>query len=527
MPKVLISDKLSTEAISIFESAGINVDFKPGLSAEELKQIIHNYDGLAIRSATKVTAELLALARNLKVVGRAGIGVDNVDISAATASGVLVMNTPFGNAITTAEHAIAMMLSLTRQIPHAHISTISNKWEKSKFMGTEITSKKLGIIGCGNIGAIVANRALGLKMRGIGYDPYLTNERAKEIGIEKVELDDLLMQADFITLHTPLTDSTKNIISADALNRTKKGVQIINCARGGLIDELALFAALESGHVAGAALDVFEKEPAKENILFKHPNVIVTPHLGASTIEAQEKVALQIANQMAEYLQHGAITNALNMASVTAEEAPILKPYMTLGKLLVGFLGQVNMDGLAAVQIEFDGKSAKINESPVVSSILAGLLSPKLDSANLVNAAAIASSKGIAVSTVKHDRRCDYETMIRVSASYKGGERSIVGTLVGGNKTRIIEVQGISVESDFPSDLLYVINFDRPGFIGAMGSLLGQLEINIATFHLGRKSGTEEAIALIEGDGQIDQSVLAKVRELPQVVRADYLQFSS
>ena len=351
MPKVLISDKLSTEAISIFESAGINVDFKPGLSAEELKQIIYNYDGLAIRSATKVTAELLALARNLKVVGRAGIGVDNVDISAATASGVLVMNTPFGNAITTAEHAIAMMLSLTRQIPHAHISTISNKWEKSKFMGTEITSKKLGIIGCGNIGAIVANRALGLKMRVIGYDPYLTNERAKEIGIEKVELDDLLIQADFITLHTPLTDSTKNIISADALNKTKKGVQIINCARGGLIDELALFAALESGHVAGAALDVFEKEPAKENILFKHPNVIVTPHLGASTIEAQEKVALQIANQMAEYLQHGAITNALNMASVTAEEAPILKPYMTLGKLLGGFLGQVNMDGLAAVQI--------------------------------------------------------------------------------------------------------------------------------------------------------------------------------
>ena len=526
MPRVLISDKLSEEAVNIFEAAGVEVDFKPGLPADELKEIIHNYDGLAVRSATKVTSEIIALAANLRVVGRAGIGVDNVDIPAATAAGILVMNTPFGNAITTAEHAIAMMLSLTRQIPQAHMSIIAGKWEKSKFMGTEITGKKLGIIGCGNIGAIVANRALGLKMKVIGYDPFLTTERATQIGIEKVELDELLAKADFITLHTPLTDSTRNIISADALNRTKKGVRIINCARGGLVDELALYAALNSGHVEGAALDVFSEEPAKDNILFEHPNVVATPHLGASTIEAQEKVALQVAEQMAEYLQNGAITNALNMASVTAEEAPILKPYMSLGQLLGGFLGQVDMNNLAAVQIEFDGKSASLNDAPVVASIIAGLLAPKMDSANLVNASAIASSKGIAVSTVKHDRRCDYETMIKVSASYKGGERSIVGTLVGGNKPRIIEVQGISVESDFPADLLYIRNYDRPGFIGAMGSLLGELDINVATFHLGRKSGTDEAVALIEVDGKIDQSVLTKVRELPQVVRADYLQFT-
>ncbi len=527
MPRVLISDKLSKEAIVIFEAAGIDVDFEPGISEAELKKNINKYQGLAIRSATKVTAELLTAAPNLKVVGRAGIGVDNVDVSAATANGVLVMNTPFGNAITTAEHAIAMMLSLTRQIPQAYTSTIAGKWEKSKFMGTEITNKKLGIIGCGNIGAIVANRALGLKMRVVGYDPFLTDERAKEIGIEKVELDDLLSQVDFITLHTPLTDATKNIISADALNKTKKGVRIINCARGGLIDELALFAALNSGHVAGAALDVFSTEPATDNILFKHPHIIATPHLGASTIEAQEKVALQIAEQMSEYLQHGAITNALNMASVTAEDAPILKPYMSLGRLLGEFLGQVDMDGLTAVQIEFDGKSAQLNDSPVVASILAGLFLHKMNSANLVNATAIASSKGIAVSTVKHDRRCDYETMIRVSTNYKGGERSIVGTLVGGNKPRIIEVQGISVESDFPSNLLYVRNYDRPGFIGAMGSLLSELNINIATFHLGRNRETKEAIALIEVDGQIDRSIVKKVRELPQVVRADCLTFSS
>ena len=318
MPKVLISDKLAPAAVEIFENAGVKVDFRPGLDKDELLAIIKDYDGLAIRSATKVTEDVLAAAPRLKVVGRAGIGVDNVDIKAATAAGVVVMNTPFGNAVTTAEHAISMMLALTRQIPQANASTIAGKWEKSKFMGTEITGKKLGIIGCGNIGAIVADRARGLRMKVMGFDPFLTPERARDLGIEKVELDELLSQADFITLHTPLTDATRNIISADALNKTKKGVRIINCARGGLIDELALAAALHTGHVAGAALDVFEVEPAKENPLFDLPNVIATPHLGASTTEAQEKVALQVAEQMADYLMNGAITNALNMASVSA-----------------------------------------------------------------------------------------------------------------------------------------------------------------------------------------------------------------
>ena len=339
MIKVLISDKLAPEAIDIFKEAGIEVDFKPGLSLEELGDIIGEYDGLAIRSATKVTPELLAKADKLKVVGRAGIGVDNVDLTAATNAGVVVMNTPFGNAVTTAEHAISMLLALARQIPQAHASTIASKWEKSKFMGTEITGKRLGIIGCGNIGAIVAERAQGLKMKVMGYDPFLTEERAKSLGIEKVELDVLLARADFISLHTPLTDATRNIISADAINKMKKGVRIVNCARGGLVDELALLAALNAGHVAGAALDVFETEPAKNNPLFEAENFIATPHLGASTTEAQEKVALQVAEQMADYLTTGAVTNAINMASVSAEEAPILKPYMNLGALLGRFLG--------------------------------------------------------------------------------------------------------------------------------------------------------------------------------------------
>ena len=527
MPKVLVSDKLAPEAVEIFKERGVEVDFRPGLSAEELQEIIGDYDGLAIRSATKVTAELLAKAPNLRAIGRAGIGVDNVDVAAATKAGVIVMNTPFGNSVTTAEHAITMMLSLTRQIPQAHMSTIAGKWEKSKFLGTEISGKRLGLIGCGNIGAIVADRAQGLKMRVLGFDPFLTPERAKKLGIEKVELDELLEKADFITLHTPLTDATRNIISADALQKTKKGVRIINCARGGLIDETALCAALHSGHVAGAALDVFAVEPAYENILFEAPNLIATPHLGASTSEAQEKVALQVAEQLSDYLVNGAVTNALNMASVSAEEAPILQPYMSLARLLGSFLGQIATPDIQAVKLEFDGKAAHLNEAPVLASMLAGLLGPKMDSVNMVNAAAIASSNGIDVATVRHDRRCDYESLLRVTVSFEGGERTIAGTLVGGNKPRLVEVQDIAVEADFPENLLYVRNYDKPGFVGALGGVFGDLGVNIATFHLGRKSESGEAIALIEIDGVISDEAFDKICHLEQIVRVDRLSFAS
>ena len=527
MPKVLISDKIAPDAVEIFKERGVDVDYKPGLSPEELLAIIGDYDGLAIRSATKVTDEVLAKATKLRAVGRAGIGVDNVDVKAATKAGVVVMNTPFGNAVTTAEHAITMMLSLARQIPQAHASTVAGKWEKSKFVGTEISGKILGIIGCGNIGAIVADRAQGLKMRVIGFDPFLTEERAKTLGIEKVELDELLARADFITLHTPLTDATRNVISADALQKTKKGVRIINCARGGLVDELALCAALHNGHVAGAALDVFAEEPARENVLFDAPNLIVTPHLGASTTEAQEKVALQIAEQLADYLTKGAVTNALNMASVTAEEAPILQPYMTLGKLLGSFLGQIDMPQINAVRLEFDGKSATLNETPVLASTLAGLLGPKMDSVNMVNATTIASANGVAVATVRHDRRCDYETLLRLTVAYEGGERTIAGTLIGGNKPRIVELQDIAVEADFPAHLLYLRNYDKPGFIGSLGSVFGELGVNIATFHLGRKEEGGEAVALVEIDGDISADALEQVKALPQVVRADHLRFAS
>src|SRR6202171_6522609 len=377
-PKVLISDSLSPAAVQIFKDHGIEVDFQPKLGGdkEKLAELIGNFDGLAIRSATKVTPKILEHAKRLKVIGRAGIGVDNVDIPAATAKGIIVMNTPFGNSITTAEHAITLMLALARQIPQADGSTQAGKWEKNRFMGVEITAKTLGVIGCGNIGSIVANRGIGLKMKVIAYDPFLSPERALELGVEKVELDELLRRADFITLHTPLTEKTKNIIDAKALARARKGVRTVTCARGGLVAEAALRAALDSGHVAGAAFDVFVEEPATANPLFGHPNVVCTPHLGAATSEAQENVALQVAEQMADYLLRGAISNAVNFPSITAEEAPRLKPFVALAEKLGSFAGQLTETGLKKVQISYEGHVAQMKVKALTSAAVAGLLRP-------------------------------------------------------------------------------------------------------------------------------------------------------
>ncbi|MBU6299076.1 MAG: phosphoglycerate dehydrogenase, partial [Alphaproteobacteria bacterium] len=376
MPKVLIADKLSPAAVAIFKMRGVEADVKTGLPKEELLKIVDQYDGIAIRSATKITADVIKAAKKLKVVGRAGIGVDNVDIPAATAAGVIVMNTPFGNSITTAEHAIAMMMTLAREIPAANASTQAGKWEKNRFMGTELYGKTLGLIGAGNIGGIVADRAKGLKMHVMAYDPYLSTERAAELGVEKAELNDLLARADFITLHTPLTNETRNIISADAINKMKKGARLINCARGGLVDEMALKAALDSGHLAGAALDVFAEEPAKTNILFGNEKVVATPHLGASTEEAQENVALQVAEQIADYLLTGAVTNALNMPSINAQEATLVKPWIVLAECLGAFAGQLTDTSIETVEILYEGTAATMNGRALTQAALAGLLKP-------------------------------------------------------------------------------------------------------------------------------------------------------
>ncbi|MBV9736014.1 MAG: phosphoglycerate dehydrogenase [Acidisphaera sp.] len=528
MPKILISDKLSPAAVAIFRERGLEVDVAPGLTPAELRARIAPYDGLAIRSATKVTRELLDAAANLKVVGRAGIGVDNVDVKSATARGVVVMNAPFGNAITTAEHAIALMFALARQIPEASASTRAGRWEKNRFMGAELSGKTLGIIGCGNIGGIVADRARGLKMRPIAYDPFLTEARALDLGVEKVELDELFARADVVTLHTPLTEATRNILSREAIGRLKRGVRIINCARGGLLDEAALADALRAGHVAGAALDVFETEPASESPLFALDNVVCTPHLGAATTEAQENVALQIAEQMSDFLLTGAVANAINMPSVSAEEAPRLKPYMELCRLLGAFAGQMTQaqEGvLRSITLEFEGAAAELNHRPLTAAALAGVLSPMMEGVNMVNAPVAARERGIDVAETVHERPSEYQTLVRLTVATGQQTRSVSGTLFAGSRPRIVEIKGIHVEADFGRHMLYVTNQDRPGFIGRFGATLAQAGINIATFHLGRAGAGSDAICLVSVDEAVPEGVLAAVRAIPLVRQATTLSF--
>ena len=524
MPRVLIADKLSPAAVQIFKERGVEADTKTGLSKEELLKIIGDYDGLAIRSATKVDKDVLAAAKKLKVVGRAGIGVDNVDTPAATQAGVVVMNTPFGNSITTAEHAIAMMFALARQLPQADQSTQAGKWEKNRFMGVELFGKTLGVIGCGNIGSIVADRAQGLRMKVVAYDPFLSPERAVEIGVEKVELDDLLARADIISLHTPLTDKTRNVLSRDALLRTKKGVLVVNCARGGLVDEKALRELLDSGHVGGAGFDVFVEEPAKDNVLFGAENFIATPHLGASTLEAQENVALQVAEQISEFLLTGAVSNSLNSPSISAEDAPKLRPYIALAERLGAFAGQMVDGGFKAGEIMYEGDLAQVNVKPLTSSALAGAMRPMLSEVNVVSAPAIAKARGITVTEARQELSPTYDSLMRIVVSYEGGEVSMAGTVIGG-VPRIVQIKGMDLDAPFCPDMLYVNNLDRPGFIGRLGSLFGDAGINISTFYLGRMSSGDDAIALVGVDQPPSEPLLERVKGLPYVKEVRFLRF--
>ena len=524
MPKVLISDDLSPQAVAIFKDRGIQVDYKPGTKPDELLAIIGEYDGLAVRSATKVTEKVLAAAKKLKVVGRAGIGVDNIDVPKATAAGVIVMNTPFGNSITTAEHAIAMLFALARDLTVANASTQAGKWEKNRFMGVELFGKTLGVIGCGNIGSIVADRGLGLKMKVVAYDPYLTPERARALGVEKVELDDLYKRADFITLHVPLTDSTRDMIDAKAIAKMTPGVRLIDCARGELIVEADVKAALDSGHIKGLGLDVFRVEPAKESVFFGMEQVVCTPHLGASTAEAQENVALQVAEQISDYLLTGTVVNALNMPSVSGEDAPRLKPYMKLAEQLGGFAGRLTDSGIKSITIDYDGAVAEVNTRPLTAIVLMGVLSPTMDSVNMVNAPVIAKERGIEVTEAKHERATDYQTLIRVTVATEKGKLSVAGTLFG-DKPRVVDVDGIPVEAELGASVLFVKNKDKPGFIGALGRALAEHSVNIATFHLGRKGAGDDAVALINVDQPLSDEIVAKVQALPNMVKAKALVF--
>ncbi len=528
MPKVLISDALSPAAVAIFEKRGVEADVRPGLAPAALRDIISDYDGLAIRSATKVTRELLEVATRLRVVGRAGIGVDNVDVKAATARGVVVMNTPHGNSITTAEHAIALMFALARQLPEASQSTKAGRWEKNRFLGVELTGKTLGLIGAGNIGSIVADRARGLRMKVVAYDPYLSEKRALDLGVEKVELEALLARADFITLHTPLNEATRNILSRKRLLACRAGVRIINCARGGLVDEAALAELIQAGHVAGAALDVFETEPARESPLFGLPEVVCTPHLGASTTEAQENVALQVAEQMADFLLTGAVTNAINMPSVSAEDAPRLRPYMDLAQKLGAFAGQLTraQDGvIRRITVEYEGAAASLNQRPLTAAVLAGTLSPVLAGVNMVNAPVLAREHGVEVAETVNARPGEYQTLVRVTVATDRSTRAVAGSLFA-DKPRIVEIKGIRVEADFSRRMLYVTNQDRPGFVGRFGETLARYGINIGTFHMGRAAAGGDAICLISVDEELPEPVLAEVRGIPLVVQATPLAFA-
>ncbi|MEM9636445.1 MAG: phosphoglycerate dehydrogenase [Pseudomonadota bacterium] len=514
-PKVLISDKLSDAAVQIFRDRGIDVDFQPdvGKDKEKLSQIIGNYDGLAIRSATKVTEKIIAAATNLKVIGRAGIGTDNIDKDAASKKGIIVMNTPFGNMITTAEHAIAMMFAVARQIPEASASTHDGKWEKSKFMGVELTGKTLGVIGAGNIGGIVCDRARALKMKVLAYDPFLGEEKAKKMGVEKVELDDLLGRADFITLHVPFTDQTANILSRQNIAKTKKGVRIINCARGGLVDEEALAEALKSGQVAGAAFDVFAKEPANENPLFHLPNVVCTPHLGAATTEAQENVALQVAEQMSDYLLTGAVANALNMPSVTAEEARVMGPWVKLAGHLGSFTGQMTDEPIRAINILYDGVVANMNLEALNCGVIAGIMKKANPDVNMVSAPVVAKERGIQISTTNQDKSGAFDGYIKVTVVTAKRERSIAGTVFSDGKPRFIQIKGINIDAEIGAHMLYTTNEDVPGIIGALGQTMGDNGVNIANFTLGRATAGGEAIALLYVDEPVPAEARAKLAE--------------
>tara|TARA_B110000902_G_scaffold43941_1_gene48870 strand:+ start:3200 stop:4795 length:1596 start_codon:yes stop_codon:yes gene_type:complete len=526
-PKVLISDSLSEAAVQIFKDRGIDVDFMPALGKDKdaFLAAIPKYDGLAIRSASKATAKIIAAATNLKVIGRAGIGTDNIDKDAASKAGIIVMNTPFGNMITTAEHAIAMMFAVARQIPEASASTHAGKWEKSKFMGVELTGKTLGVIGAGNIGGIVCDRARALKMKVMAYDPYLGEEKAEKMGVKKVELEELFANADFITLHVPYTEQTANILSAENIAKLKKGVRIINCARGGLVDEQALADALKSGHVAGAAFDVFAVEPATDSPLFNLPNVVVTPHLGAATTEAQENVALQVAEQMADYLLTGAVTNALNMPSVTAEEAKVMGPWIKLSGHLGNFIGQMTDEPITAINILFDGVVSDMNLKALTAATIAGIMKKANPDTNMVSAPVIAKERGIQISTTKQDQSGTFEGYVKVTVVTGKRERSVAGTVFSDGKPRFIQIKGINVDAEVGAHMLYTTNEDVPGIIGTLGQTMGSHGVNIANFTLGRAGVKGEAIALLYVDDVVPPKAISALQDTGMFQQVKRLTF--
>lgn len=522
MFKVLVSDKFSDLGLEVFRKAeGVEVDYKPGLSPEDQKAIIGQYHGLAIRSATKVNEDLLSAATNLKVVGRAGTGVDNVDLPAATRRGICVMNTPGGNTVTTAEHAVAMMMSLARKIPAATASTKAGKWEKNKFQGTELFQKVLGVVGLGQIGRVVADRALGLKMRVIAFDPLVDAERAREIGVDKVErIDDLFARADFITIHVPKTKETANLVNAESIAKMKKGVRIINCARGGIVNEKDLAEALASGRVAGAALDVFETEPCTASPLFGLDNVVCTPHLGASTEEAQDNVAVAVAEQMVDYLVNGVVANSVNVPSVSNEVLRELGPYLEIAEKLGRMHAQLTVNQVLpkGLDIVYEGGLNQYPTDPLRISVLKGFLSVwHGDDVNYVNAETIARQHGLVYRETKTSRTEDYQQALTVALTYPTGEtRKLTGTKFGKNDIRLVKYDEKVLNIEFEGHMLVIRNRDVPGVVGFVGTVLGGAGVNIGNMRLGRAAGEDQALTIVTTDGPVPDDVIDTLKNDPE-----------
>ncbi len=524
--KVLVSDPLSNKGLEILGKAkGLKYDIKSGLPPEELKKIIPEYDAVIVRSETKLKAEIIEVADRLKVIGRAGIGLDNVDLAAATKKGIVVMNTPQENAIAAAEHTIALMLSISRKIPQATSSMKEGKWEKKKFMGVELYNKTLGIIGIGVIGTIVADRARGLKMKVIAYDPYLSKEAAEKKGVDLVSFDELLARSDFISIHTPLTDETRNLIDQNAFKKMKDGVILINCARGGIINEKDLYDAIKEGKVAGAALDVFEKEPAIGNPLLELEEVISTPHLGASTAEAQENVAIAIAHQIVDYLLLGEARNAVNMPMVSPGILPFLRPYLRMGETLGSFLGQISNYAIEEVVIEYHGEVVEYGTKPITISVLKGLLTPFVgETVNFVNAQVMAKERGIGITESTSAKAEDFASLIGITARSKMEQNYIAGTLFGRKELRIVKLNDFFIEAIPEGYILLVNNYDRPGVIGNIGVALGSRNINIATMQFGRDRMGGNAISLLHLDTPLPPGMLGEILRLPNIISVRQIQ---
>jgi D-3-phosphoglycerate dehydrogenase len=519
--RVLVADAVSDKGVERLRSTeGVEVTVRTGMSPSDLAAVIGDYDGLIVRSATKVTAEALKSPGRLRAIGRAGSGVDNIDLDAATKAGIVVMNTPGGNSVAAAELTMSLLLSMSRNVPQANADLRDGRWERKKYMGVEVAGKVLGVVGLGRIGREVARRAQGFRMTVLGFDPFVSSSAAADFGVESTSLEDLAARADYITLHMPKSAETRHMIDGDLIATMKKGTRLINCARGGLIDETALYEALESGHLAGAALDVFEEEPPGESPLVGHPNVVATPHLGASTIEAQVRVGTEIAGKIVDYLKTGTILDAVNFPSIGREEYATLQPVMDLAERLASFLGQIADGGFKRFEVRALGSFSELSLRPLIMAATRGLLAPIVENVTAVNALSLAEGRGITVEESRSSEESPYAGLLRLNLETDQGTRTVAGTLIGNGRARLVEVDGVAIETRPHGHMLFFHNKDLPGVVGKIGTILGGADVNIAGINLGRPRGGDFAVSIIMVDSEIPAAALEQIRAVPEILQA-------